>query len=188
LKKTAAISILTLLLFNWFGYSLLSAYFEEKADARLEASLDSNNYDSSQLLTLKIPVNHLSYYNSSRQFERIDGEIEINGIQYKYVGKRLYNDSLEFLCIPNQEGMKWETAKAEFFQLVNDLQHPGAGQGKKSDTHQKNTRSFLTVYDLGPAALSLISRSSRGEYHLLPDPSQLIPGHTATAEQPPEAC
>ena len=87
-EKTASISLLMLLLFNWVGYSLVSSYFEEKANTRLEASLDNNSFDTSQLLSLKIPVGHLAYYNSSAQFERVDGAIEINGIPYKPCSKK----------------------------------------------------------------------------------------------------
>ena len=186
LKKTASISLLALLLFNWVGYSLVSSYFEEKANTRLEASLDNNSFDTSQLLSLKIPANHLAYYNSSAQFERVDGSIEISGIPYKYVAKRLYNDSVEFLCIPNQEVMKVQMARDEFFRLVNDLQH--TGQGKKSDPHPKNSKNALIVFYLDDASFNLTAFCSCDLQAAPSGPVHLIPGYSYTAEQPPEVC
>jgi hypothetical protein len=77
---------------------LLFSSLLDKADRELETRLDENRYDESQLISIKVPVTHLSYYNTSDQFERVDGNIEFGGIQYKYVKRRIFNDSLEVLC------------------------------------------------------------------------------------------
>lgn len=133
-----------ILFFNWYGYQLLSAYWQDRADRRLEAVLDADGYDGSQLISLKVPVSNLSYYNASTQFERVDGQIEVGGIQYKYVKRRLYGDSLELLCVPNRAAMKLQTARNDFFRQVNDLQQE-SGQGKKADQHYKGfTKDFTT--------------------------------------------
>ena len=131
-----------ILFFNWYGYQLLSAYLQDRADGQLEAILDTNGYNESQLISLKVPVNSLSYYNSSTRFERVDGQIEVGGIQYKYVKRRLYGDSLELLCVPNHTAMTLQTARNDFFRQVNDLQQEN-GQGKKADHHYKGfTKDF----------------------------------------------
>jgi hypothetical protein len=95
-----------ILLFNWLGYRLLTNILEERASLRLEARLDRQQYDESQLISIKVPVTHLAYYNTSAGFERTNGTIEVNGIPYNYVKCRLYNDSLEMLCIPNAVKLK----------------------------------------------------------------------------------
>jgi hypothetical protein len=118
----ASILALTILSFNWFGYRLLISVMETRADQQLETQFDENKYDESQLISIKIPVRYLPYFSNSTSFERVDGQIEIKGIQYKYVKRRIYNDSLEMLCIPNHMAMKLQTAKNEFFKFFNDLQ------------------------------------------------------------------
>ena len=123
MKRFFSILLLAILLFNWFGYRLIISFIEVKADARLETLLDENNYDESQLVSIKIPVTFLSYYTNSSFFERVDGQIEIGGVEYKYVKRKLYNDSLELICIPDQTAMRLRAAKNEFFKTVNDLQH-----------------------------------------------------------------
>src|SRR5579862_5784654 len=119
---------------------------EDKANARLESRLDNDNYDESQLISIKVPANHLAYYNNSKQFERVDGAVEINGIQYQYVKKRLYNDSFEYLCIPNNDVTKLRTARDDFFKLVNDLQQQGPGKKSAPDTN--TSKNFLADYYL----------------------------------------
>jgi hypothetical protein len=125
LKKITAILLFVLLMFNWFGYRLLVGFMEGKADMQLVANLDSNNYDESQLVSVKVPAAHLSGYIHSTAFERMNGQVEIKGVTYDFVKIKLYNDSLELLCIPNHAATKLKAANNYFFKLVNDIQHSG---------------------------------------------------------------
>jgi hypothetical protein len=125
LKRIAAILLLSVLLFNWVGYRLLTAFWEARAAARMEASLDNDQYDPSQLIPMRVSANALPYYTASEQFERSNGFIQIGSTRYRTVKRRLYNDSIEFLCIPDGAANQLRTAKDEFFRLVNDLQKPG---------------------------------------------------------------
>ncbi len=185
MKKTAAILLLAILLFNWCGYRLLTAYMESKADARFIAQLDNNNYDESDLISIKVPAAHLSYYTNSKEFERVDGQVEIAGIKYNYVKRRFVNDSLELLCIPNHTATQLQSARDEFFKLVNDLQH--TGQSKKSDSHpspKSPSIDYYTVNDsfqMSALCFTLVNRSSGYS-------ASLASSHASTAEQPPEHC
>jgi len=109
-------------------------YWQQRADTRLEARLDRNEYDESQLLSVKVPVTHpgysLSYYDGSNGFQRVSGQIDIGGVRYQYVKRRIYKDSLELLCIPNETAIKLRQVKNDFFRQVNDLQQQN--QGKKA--------------------------------------------------------
>jgi hypothetical protein len=185
-KLFASILLLVILLFNWIGYQFFSSYLEDKANVQLEDRLDNNNYDESQLLCIKVPAAHLAYYNNSKQFERVDGEIEISGTQYKYVKKRLYNDSLEYLCIPNSDVMKLRTAKDEFFKLVNDLQHNGSG--KKSTPHSNTGKNLIPDYCLQNNSYRFSRiKPLRTEVSLF-NLSFLAHCYIPVAEQPPDYC
>ncbi len=158
---------------------------EERANAQLESKLDQDDYDDAQLISVKIPITHLSYYNVSDKFERADGQVEIKGIQYKFVKRRIYNDSVEMLCIPNQTAMNLQSAKDEFFKLVNDLQH--TGQNKKSDSHSSSKNFSVDNYTVNEsfrlANIAVSISEKRFSY------SATVPVRTtATAEQPPENC
>ena len=132
MKRLAAILFIGVFMFNWLGYRLLTDYLQHRSDTRLEAKLDRNDYDASRLIEMKVPLN-IPYQTSSSDFERIDGEIEIDGIHYKYVKRKIENGQLVLLCLPNDTKTKLESAKDDYFKLVNDLQHPSQnknpGQG-----------------------------------------------------------
>ena len=144
MKRIAVIFLLCLLLFNWVGYQLYTAILQHSADKTLIADLDHNNYTDKDLISIKVPAVHLSSYANSTEFVRVDGKVDIGGVQFNYVKRRYIQDSIELLCIPNQKATRLQSAKDEFFKLVNDLQHPG--QSKKSEQHNNSFKGFNAEY------------------------------------------
>lgn len=69
------------------------------------AQLDANKFDENELLQIKVAL-HAPYIQSTSAFERYDGQIEYNGVEYNYVKRRVYNDTLYLYCIPNTEGTR----------------------------------------------------------------------------------
>jgi hypothetical protein len=131
LRKFAAILLLVILLFNWVGYRLLTNVLQHSANIRLEAKLDKNDYKEEDLIEIKVPVD-LPYQLNWNSFERFDGEIDVDGIHYKYVKRKIYNDSLVLLCLPNQTKQNLEKAKEDYFKGVNDIDQSSQ---KKSDNN-----------------------------------------------------
>lgn len=154
LKKVTAIFFLLLFAFNWFGYRLYYDYLQHQTNQNLEVSFDNNSYDESQLMELKIPV-HLPYQTSWASYERYDGEINLNGTSYKYVKRKLSNDTLYLMCIPNTKNMRLETAKNDFFKNSNDLAQND--NSKKSDNSKTVTKNLQTAYDDSTFGLSILS-------------------------------
>lgn len=184
MKRIAAILLLGLLLFNWVGYEIYTAILQNHADKTMVANLDQNNYSDADLISIKVPAMHLSSYVNSKEFQRVDGTIDIEGVQYNYVKRRYTEDSLELLCIPNKTATRLQTAKNEFFKLVNDLQHPG--QSKKSDQHNTSFKGFNAEYYAGIQSfvipdLSLV-RQKATDHYLLQIPSVYL----SRAGQPPD--
>ncbi len=144
MKRTASILLLGVLLINCGGYRLFTSYFEYRADARLEANLDQNLYNEADLLSIKV-ANNLPYYTAnSTTYERVDGEITIKGVSYKYVKRRMFNDSLELLCIPNIEKTGLQNAKDKFFLLANDLANND--QSSKKGSHPDLSKFSVQDY------------------------------------------
>jgi hypothetical protein len=137
-------------MFNLVGYRLLVTYMQDRMDRNMVASLDDNRYDESQLITVKVPISHLAYYNADSQFERVDGNIELGGVQYRYVKRRIYNDSLEFLCLPDREATALQAIKSNFDRLVNGFQGaPGKHTGGNAVPHKHPVEDpylFTDVY------------------------------------------
>jgi hypothetical protein len=173
-----------ILLFNWYGYQLVSNYMQDHADRRLEASLDKKDYDETQLLSIKVPVTSLSYYNSSANFERVDGQIDVSGVQYKYVERRIYKDSIEYRCIPNQMAMDLKSARETFFQLVNDLSHNGQEKKTPHSTQYKNVLQDYceTQIETFLPQTAIVPAPQIGG----PVTAALLSNYTPTAEMPPD--
>lgn len=146
MRKLAAILLLSLFLFNWIGYRFLVDYMQDKADLRFELKLDKNKYDQSALVELKVPI-HLPYQNTWSSYERYDGEIEIDGKLYKYVERKVSDDTLYLKCLPNPERMHLEKAKENYFLHVNDLaQHDNNKQDhSKTLTFKKLIGDFTEM-------------------------------------------
>jgi hypothetical protein len=184
LKRLAAILLMGVLFFNWYGYQLLGDYWQNCAERRLEASLDQNNYDESALISFKIPVTSLAYYTNSTGYERVNGQIDIGGVQYQYVKRRIYGDSLEVVCLPNILSMKLQTASNDFFRQVNDLQQQN--QGKKNSTHPLKDNSK----DYRPAATGVVVPDALAKVVVrvasLYAPSHLPSVYAPIAENPPD--
>ncbi len=114
-----------------FGYRFIVDYMQHNADVQLVSQIDNNNYDESQLIELKLPV-HLPYQTSWSSYERYDGEIEINGKLYKYVERKLSDDTLYLKCLPNTQKTNLETAKNDFFKNTNDLSQNNSKKSNNS--------------------------------------------------------
>jgi len=185
-RKIAAIVLLALLLFNWFGYRILMHHLQERADWHLEAKLDIEDYDVTQLIELKIPLN-MPYQLNRTDFERIDGEVEIEGIHYKYVKRKVINDSLILLCLPHEQKMKIENAKDDFFKQVNDLQTdaPKKVPGKNSTSTFTNILSDYLLLQNEWIAPHLSNQSTL--YYSIY--SHLLGSvYSDVAERPPNCC
>jgi len=172
LKKTASILLLAILLFNWVGYRLLSAYMESKSDVMIEARIEQNQFDESELITIKIPTN-IPYYINSKDYERVEGEVDINGTMYKYVKRRVFNDSIELVCLPNAEKTNIQKASNEYYKLSADALNNST---KKSSNHN-NTVKF-SVSDFNNDHLfawhlissEILSSQSASSFSVIPSP------------------
>lgn len=184
MRKLAAILFLASLSFNFAGYRLWYAYMQNRSDRVLEASLDKEEYDPNDLITVKVPLT-LPYVNDWSDFQRANGEIEIEGRVYKFVKRKICQGQLILLCLPDDRKTHLKTAKEDFFKLANDLS--AIPSAKKP--HNGNTASFKYIqgdYDDQRTGWLSGTTENRVEYPVpadqtrWPSPSYTIPG------QPPE--
>ena len=183
MKKLAAILLLLILAFNWYGYRLLSAYLEHEAAAEMEVRLDLHHYNDEELIEFRVPLN-LPYQTNWKEFERFDGEVEIAGVHYKYVKRKVEDGQLVVLCIPNETKMKLQTARDEFFKLVNDLSQPA----KKSDKSNPGVyKSLTTEYWQTIAEWNVNDPGAVVQLHFKSPEFDLLSGILLTSEQPPDA-
>lgn len=184
MKKIASILLLALLLFNCCGYRWVINAIQQNADTKLEAKLDRNEYNEEDLIEIKVPVS-MPYQTDWAAFERYDGEVEVNGIHYKYVKRKVQGGQLVLKCIPNQAKQQLESAKGDLFKMANDLQQDN-GAKKSGTSNLSLVKSVLGDYEntlpLHLASLpTILSEQSYNVYQpvLVTDLLHSIP------EQPP---
>jgi len=184
LKQALSILLLVVAMLNLGGYGLFMACMEQRANEKMELALDENNYDSSTLISIKVPVKNLPYYTNSAQFQRQDGKIEVDGVTYNFVKQRIYRDTLEMLCIPNSSATRFCKARNDFYKLSNDLENAS----KKGKAAASPFKYFSPITCLEKKF------HDEGVYH---DPLSItsthplffLPSYYATPiDNPPEVC
>jgi hypothetical protein len=148
MKKLAAILLLALFAFNMMGYQLLYQYLANKSDHRLESSFDEAGYNEADLILIKQP-HTLPYFTDSKEFQRIDGEVNVNGVVYKYVKYRIYGGFVEMLCLPHHQKMQIEQQKNK---LAADGSEYASAAEKKADKTLKNLKT--PVWEFEDVAMS----------------------------------
>jgi hypothetical protein len=183
MRKILAILLLCVHLFNLGGYRLVFSRLEDKVGTQMVARLDRSEYNDHDLIEVKVPVN-LPYQTNWQDFERYDGEIQIAGVHYNYVKRKLQNDTLILMCIPNTDKMKLFNARETFFSLVNDMQQ--SENGKHPPLPVKPVKILMAEY-----VSSLNNYSLAGlqtiyiNYNLAPSPG-LLSIYQESPIQPPD--
>jgi hypothetical protein len=138
LRKLAAIFFFLIVLFNFYGYRILISYLQFNQTTHLENKVDQQQYSDDELISIKTTL-HLPYYSGSSEFERAYGSIKVGGIDYEYVKKRVYNDTLELLCIPNH-------SKTSLHHLSNEITKMAA-DGQSSTSPGKTIQIKTSLLD-----------------------------------------
>lgn len=116
LKPLLSIFLLLVLLFNFYGYRLVFDYMENRDAVAVDAKLDQQDFNDDELVSIKTAL-QLPYYTPSQDFERVYGSVEVDGVVYNYVKRRVFNDSLELLCLPDYSRAEMTSEKNKFFKL-----------------------------------------------------------------------
>jgi hypothetical protein len=112
--------LLAVHLFNLIGYSLLFEYFMQRSDEHLTQQFDKHQYNDNELIEVKIAL-HTPYITNWSDYERIDGETQVNGVFYSYVKRKIHNDTLYLLCIPNKNKTQLNSERIEYAGKVNGI-------------------------------------------------------------------
>lgn len=144
LRKIASILLIFILFFNLGGYRVIIPLLQHQSDRKLEALLDNNDYDESQLIEVRVALN-MPYQQRVTKFERHYGQIEIDGQLYTYVKSRIEGDVAIFKCIANESGQQLKSIQDNLTKCNSgvDMDHPG--QSKQSPS--SFAKNVLSDYD-----------------------------------------
>ena len=186
MRIIASIFFLSVLLFNWFGYRIVMDYMQKQQNSHFEIKLDNKEYDPASLVEIRVPVS-LPYQTDWKEFQRVDGEIEFNGIHYKYVERKLEAGEMIYKCIPDEGKTQLLNARENFFKLVNDLQTQQSSN-KKSGTNPTHTyKTFSFDYCEKLSSWSFNQLEIKQSLCFIYTSQSLLTAMVLTPEQPPEA-
>lgn len=119
MKKLTTILLTALLLLHVLGYYGLFIGLRYHNTQTLVQRLDSDRYDASEAITLKIPL-AVPYRVDDSGYERIDGEFEHQGELYRMVKQRLSNDTLYMVCVKDHQGSRISKALKDYVKTFSD--------------------------------------------------------------------
>lgn len=183
MKKLAAILLIAILFFNWYGYRIVTSLVADQADKQLELRLDKSEYNESELIEVRVPLN-VPYQNNQSEFERHYGEMEVNGQHYTYVKRKIENGFLVLKCIPNESREKIEAAGNNYFKMTNGLDQEQPG---KKQANANFAKSFWSEYDGRETEFSIDIYSQLIRKLFLDNNVSLYNTCQLTPTQPPEA-
>ena len=148
----------------------------DKTDRVMTERINASKYKDDELLQVQIPL-HMPYVINS-DFERVDGQIEYKGIQYNYVKRKVNNDTLYLLCLPNKAKTELAKAKSNFTKAVNDIpsNKKDAGSLVKKGGFMCEYNNIITLYQFDNSTALTQQRngfiSSRPADVFIPSPAQ----------------
>jgi len=142
--------------------------------------LDENRYNENDLIQIKVPFS-IPYAVNDKNYERCNGEFELNGIHYNYVKRILQNDTMYLYCVPNYQKTELNNTKAAYAKQLTDIP-----SGKNTEQSSVKKEGFSNEYNAGLTSYSFYIRTSQ---HLKPasfNNNNTFTGFAANLLQPPE--
>lgn len=184
MKKLIAIFLIVIFLFNIGGYRLWFYFEQQRSDKNIEILLDKEQYNEAELITIRMPLS-VPYQSDTRNFERVSGEINVNGKIYKYVKRKVENGELVLLCLPDKNKMQLEKARQDFFKNTNDLAQND--HSKKSDNSKSISFKNTSEYDQNLFSFKINSLNTISRNFGLYKDENLVSSPHISPEQPPDS-
>ena len=99
----------------------------------MQVNLDQKKYNEADLVSFKLPLNQ-PYIINTDGYESLEGNMDYNGVNYQFIKKRIINDTLEIVCIPNMTRTQIDNNNEDFAKQLSDIVN--ASTSKKSGGSQ----------------------------------------------------
>ena len=128
----------------------------------------------------------MPYQMVQSDFERVDGEVNVNGKIYKYVKRRIADGEMVLMCLPDNNKMRIQSAKDDFFKSTSDIAQSNAS--KKSDNEKTSVfKNLASDYEQQLTSYFIASFASANTGNALAQ-SEALPSSPHTPPvQPPDA-
>jgi len=124
LKKIAAILLLLIFLFNLAGYRVMIYFLLKHSAQKLEAMIDREEYREEELIEMRVPMN-MPYQQRFSTFENHYGRINIEGIEYTYIKRKVEGDILILKCLPDHVSTRLKQIRDKIALTNSNSHSPG---------------------------------------------------------------
>lgn len=178
MKHFFSIVLIVIVLLNTMGYYVIFVGLQYKHDAAVIKNIDSEHYDASQTVVLKLPMS-VPYQTDDENFTRVDGVIEHKGEHYRLVKQKYAMDTLTVICIRDTERKKIDDEMANYVEGFTD----------KAPGHNNNAKQSITfIKDYLPHCMTVTSLTVGWETDIqhLTFSKLLVSSFEASVINPPE--
>jgi hypothetical protein len=113
---------------------MVFSYLEKEASQELTASIETKSFDENNLIEIKTDLN--MPYVSDKDYENAYGETVINGVYYQYVKRKIENNVLYLMCLPND-------AKTVLAETKTTIEKNNAETGNSNSKQKSPVQKIL---------------------------------------------
>jgi hypothetical protein len=104
---------------NTMGYYAIFLGLQYKNSVAMTARFDSDQYDESLSVTLKIPMS-IPYLSDDAEFKRVDGVFQYKGEFYRLIKQQYAREMLTVVCIKDTEKKRIHEAISDYVMSFTD--------------------------------------------------------------------
>jgi hypothetical protein len=179
LKRFFCIALIILHLLNVAGCYWIFYAFQKRSKHELAQRLDTDSYAGSQAITIKLPVSGVPKSENSN-YERVDGEFLYEGVTYRLVKQKFYQDTAYIVCYKDDKTITLKEALKDYVDTFTDTPSEKKAEGHTAFSVVKD----LLHNDKASPTKTLVEMNSAGSLtpYLYPDHER----HGLAIEHPPE--
>lgn len=178
MKRIIAITLASIVLLNTMGCYLIFLGFHYHNDLAMSKALDSEIYDQSNTISIKVPVS-IPYMPYQSGFQKVSGQFKHNGELYRMVKQRYDNDTLIVVCLRDTNHKKIDLALAEHVRTYSD---------NATDSKPPSKATIGFIKDYLPISFSINSANEGWVMRVIHNLHyrNLIPTFSSSIIHPPE--
>ena len=131
MKRFVCIALSVLHLLSIVGGYWLFFSIQQINKQELAGRLDTDSYAGSETITIKLPLDG-AYASDHENYERVDGDLEYEGIVYRMVKQKFYKDTVYIVCYKDDRSIAIKGALNEYSKSLGDCPVDGRQAGKSA--------------------------------------------------------
>jgi hypothetical protein len=151
-----------------------------KTASDLVKRVDNQRYNEAETITVKVPITVPYTLFASKEYERVDGEVEHQGEFYRLIKQKFENDTLYIVCIKDYESKRIHNALADYVKTFTD---------KPADAKQSGKIAVNFIKDFLPSKVVITSITSGWDHtiHFSEGTQSVLDGSKSIGSPPPKS-